>query len=1090
MRYRQISGAHLRRYGREKMNLKQNLAVMMLALAMPAMIFAQANSSALSGVVRDPSAAVITGAAITVTNSETGLTRTRESDPAGRYRVGELPPGTYQITVSMAGFNRETRKDLVLQVGQELGLSFTLQIGALEQEIVVTSEAPVVETTTASVARVVSQEQLRELPLNGRSFTDLITLDTMASTPGNQAKGTANYGNSAQLTVAGARSDSNSFTLDGTDINGTANGSPGSAAGVQLGVDTIREFQVITANAKAEYGRNSGAIVNAVTRSGTNDMHGTLFEFLRNKTLDARRFIDLPTAQNPNGSLPPFKRNQFGGSLGGRIKQDKSFYFLAYEGLRQRLTETQVYRVPTADGRRGIGAGVLNTVTNTRPDVVVHPSIVPYVNLWPSPSLGSRSYGDGTADYFGPVVQPTNENFGSARFDHTYSEKDFLFARYTTSRGDSVIPSQLLSDSSFLSANQFITAQYDRIISSTMLNMFRAGFNRSFNDISPGQAPGGENLGFTPGQPIGSLGPTPLSTLGPAGIVRLYQVQNSFQFDDNLTINRGAHTWKFGTAVQRFQWNSDQPAFVQGSITFNSFTNFLLAGPTGTGATFLLPESSTYRHIRTTMYGFYGQDDWRVSPRLTINYGLRWEFTTGLKETDDLVSYILDPQTSRLEDVKVGELWDNKIKNFQPRLGLNWSLDEESKTVLSGGLGIFHNQVLHNSMVSFRAQQPFYFRGSFAGINSVGVFPNVRAMIATTANGADQPTAAAFRVTRTFDHDNFKTPTYYRYNMTIQRALPGQLVARVGYVGSFSRHLARRQGLNTFPQPIKQADGSLFFPCATASAVCSTPAPQFINPNFSQIEWMSSDANSSYNALTANLQQKFRNGMSFQASYTYSKCIDDASSSETNYSTAATLGQWSPDRTLERARCNFNIPHAFVANGLYELPFGSGRSFMNSGGVADWVLGNWQIGGVLTIQQGLPFTVTTNFRAPGFTGFAANRPNTSPNADATKATQEPFGTREQFFDTSIFSNPAGGTLGTAGRNYLLGAPLVQLNFTLSKSFSISEQTKLQFRSEYFNALNQTNLSFPATNINVAGAGRITDTSTKARQIQLALKLTF
>jgi hypothetical protein len=1058
------------------------LLVAVAGVALPRNLFAQATSSAISGVIHDPSQAVIAGAAITVTNTETGLTRTRESDPSGRYRVGELPPGSYQISVSMPGFSRETRKDVTLQVGQEVGLNFTLKVGALEQELVVTGEAPIVETTTAAVARVVSQEQLRELPLNGRSFTDLITLDTMASTPANQAKGTANYGNSAQLSVAGARSDSNSFTLDGTDMNGTANGSPGSAAGVQLGVDTIREFQVITANAKAEFGRNSGAIVNAVTRSGTNELHGTLFEFLRNKVLDARRFIDLPTTQNPSGSLPPFKRNQFGGSVGGPIRQDKTFYFLAYEGLRQRLTETQVYRVPTASGRLGIG--VLQGAET------VHPSVVPYVNLWPLPSGGGRDYGDGTADYFGPVIQPTNENFGSARFDHTFSEKDFFFARYTTSRGDSILPGQFLSENSFVSANQFVTAQYDRIISSTLLNMFRVGFNRSFNDIAPGQVPGGDSLGFTPGQPIGSLAPTPLSTIGPGGTVQLYQVQNSFQYDDNLTVTRGAHTLKFGAAVQRFQWNTDQPAFVQGSITFNSLRNFLLAGPSGTGATFLLPESSTYRHIRSTLLGFYGQDDWRVTQRLTVNYGLRWEFTTGLKETDDLLSYIPDPLTSRLEDVKIGELWDNRINNFQPRLGINWAMDDESKTVLSGGFGIFHNQVLHNSMVSFRAQQPFYFRGAFSGINAVGVFPNIRAMIAGTANGADQPTAAAFRVTRTFDHDNFKTPTYYRYNLTLQRSLPGQVVARVGYVGAISRHLARRQGLNTFPQPVRLADGSLFFPCATVSAVCSTPAPQFINPNFSQIEWMSSDANSNYNALNASLQQRFRSGMSFQASYTWSKCMDDSSSSETNYSTAATLGQWSPDRSLERARCNFNIPHSFVANGLYELPFGAGRHFMNSRGIADWVLGGWQVGGVLTIQQGLPFTVTTNFRAPGFTGFAANRPNTTPTADAKKATEEPFGTRDQYFDPSMFTNPPGGTLGTASRNFLLGPPLAQLNFTLNKSFSFTERTKLQFRSEYFNALNQTNLSFPASNINVPPPYRITDTSTKARQIQLALKLTF
>ncbi|MBI4478846.1 MAG: TonB-dependent receptor [Acidobacteria bacterium] len=1029
----------------------------------------QATSGILSGVVQDQSQAVIVGATVMATNTETGATRTAVTNSAGRYRVGELMPGTYQLAVSMEGFRREVRREIVLQVGQELTLSFSLQVGEVEQQVEVTAEVPIVDTTTAVVSAVVSQEQLRELPLNGRSFTDLITLDTMANTPTNQnSASTGNYGAGKQLTVAGARSDANSFTLDGTDMNATSNNTPGSAAGVQLGVDAIREFQVITANAKAEYGRSSGAVVNAVTRSGTNDLHGSLFEFLRNNALDARRFIDLPTSTNPEGKLPPFKRNQFGGTVGGPVRPDTSFYFLAYEGLRQRLTEIQVRRVPTAAGRQG-----------------AVPAVVQYLNLWPFPTPGGRDFGDGTADYFDSVSQPTNENFGQARYDHHLSENDFLFGRYTISRGDTVLPGAFLATTGFETVNQYLTLQYDRIMGAALLNMFRAGYNRSYSNVEPNQVAGGENLGFTPGQPMGALSPSPLTGIGPAGIVKLYQVQNAFQFDDNMTWTRGNHTLKFGASVTRFQWNTDQPAFIQGSISFNNLANFrTLAG--GAGATFLLPESSTFRHLRTSLLGFFAQDDWRVSSRLTVNYGLRWEFTTGLKEIDDLVSWIPDPLKTPLSGVKVGELWDNKIKNFQPRLGVNWALDENSNTVLSGGFGIFQNQALHNSMVSFRAQLPFYFRGSFSNMSATATsnFPNIRGMIAATANGADQPTAAAFRVTRSFDHDNFKIPTFYRYNLTIQRNLPGQMAARVGYVGSVTRHLARRQSLNTFPQPVKQSDGSLLFPP-------SSVAPQFTNPEFSQIEWMSSDANSSYNALNANLQKRFSHGLTYQASYTYSKCIDDASSSETNYTTAATTGQWSPDRSLETARCNFNVPHSFVANGLYELPFGVGKAFMNSDGVSDIILGGWQIGGVVTIQQGTPFTVTTNFSTTGY-AFNANRPNVAPGVDIKEATKGSFGNRVQYFDPSAFvARPPAGTIGNASRNILLGPPIVQTNFTLSKSFSLTEQANLQFRSEFFNVFNQTNLSFPASNVNVAaGLGRINDTSTKARQIQLALKLTF
>jgi outer membrane receptor protein involved in Fe transport len=1050
--------------------------VLLILAGLPALSFGQATSGILSGVVRDPSQAVIAGASVAATNTETGVTRSSVTNASGRYRVGELMPGKYQLTVSMAGFQKEVRKDIVLQVGQEVSLNFSLQVGGVEQQVEVTAEVPVVDTTTATVSSVVNQEQLRELPLNGRSFTDLITLDTVASTPTNQnSSSTGNYGAGLQLTVAGARSDANAFTIDGTDMNATSNNTPGSAAGVQLGVDTIREFQVITSNAKAEYGRSAGAIVNAVTRSGTNDLHGSLFEFLRNNKLDARSFIDLPTETNPNGSLPPFKRNQFGGTLGGPVKTDTSFYFLAYEGLRQRLTTSFVRRVPTADGRLGIGVLTASQTVNRK--------VEPYINLYPLPSPGGTDYGDGTADYFDTVAQPANENFGSARYDHHLSESDFVFARYTIDRGDSTLPGGFLAPTSYVTSNQYLTLQYDRIMSPTLLNMFRAGYNRSYSNVNPIQVPGGENLGFTPGQPLGLLTPTPLDPIGPAGIVSLFQVQNAFQFDDNLTWTRGNHTMKFGATATRFQWNTDQPAFIQGSITFSSLANFLTLGG-GTSATFLLPESSTYRHLRTTLLGFFAQDDWRINPRLTLNYGLRWEFTTGLSETNGLISWIPDPNTTPYDGIKTGSLFDNKIKNFEPRLGFNYALDNDSKTVLSGGFGIYHNQVLHNSMVSFRAQLPFYFRGSFSNMNAAAAsnFPNIRAMIAATANGADQPTAAAFRVTRSFDALNFKTPTFYRYNFTVQRELPWQMAAKIGYVGAVSRHLARRQLLNFFPQPIQQADGSLYFPP-------SSVAPQFTNPDFSQMEWMSSDVNSSYNALTASLQKRFSQGMTYQASYTYSKCIDDSSSSETNYTTAATNGQWSPDRSLETARCNFNIPHSFVLNGLYELPFGTGRKMLNSGGVSNIILGGWQVGGVITIQQGVPFTVTTNLKTKGY-GFNANRPNLNPGVDINSITQGNFGNRDQYFDASVFTNPPAGTIGNASRNILLGPPIVQTNFTLSKVFPLTEKTNLQFRSEFFNLLNQTNLGIPANNINASGAGKIKSTSTSNREIQFALKVTF
>ncbi|MCH8268555.1 MAG: carboxypeptidase regulatory-like domain-containing protein, partial [Acidobacteria bacterium] len=471
---------------------------LLVCLGVPRASWGQISSSAIVGVVRDATEAVIAGAEVTVTNVDTGISRTRESGASGLYRVGDLQPGTYQITVSMAGFNRETRRDLVLQVGREMTLNFTLQVGAVEQEVVVTGEAPVVETTISSVATNVSQEQLRELPLNGRSFADLVTLNPGAVTPHiGQGRG-ANYGFAPQLSVAGARTDANSFRIDGTDLMDTRNQSPGSAAGVQLGVDTIREFQIVTANGKAEYGRNAGAVINAVSRSGTNEWHGSAFEFIRNNKMDARRFENL-------GDLPPFKRNQFGVTLGGPIQRDKSFFFVGYEGLRQRLNESRVWDVPTADGRLGIGV--------LEPGEVVDPRIVPYLNLYPLPN--GKDIGGGVGLLAADTSQPTTENFGSGRIDHNLSENDFFFARYTVSRADSSSVSQLLSDQASNTSRHLLTVQEDHIFGPNLLNTFRFGFNRSLGFSSPATVEGTESLGFAPGLPMGQISAGDVFSLGP-----------------------------------------------------------------------------------------------------------------------------------------------------------------------------------------------------------------------------------------------------------------------------------------------------------------------------------------------------------------------------------------------------------------------------------------------------------------------------------------------------------------------------------------------------------------------------------------------
>ena len=1054
-------------------------------LAMQGMVFGQATSSAISGVVRDASQAVIAGATVTVTNVDTGISRTVESRASGLYRVGDLVPGNYQITATMAGFTRETRRGIALLVGQEATVNFTLQVGAVEQEVVVTGEAPVVETTISSVATNVTEEQLRELPLNGRAFTDLVTLNPGAVTPHVAQGRGANYGFATQLAVAGARTDANSFRLDGTDMMDTRNQNPGSAAGVQLGVDTIREFQVVTTNGKAEYGRNAGAIINAVSRSGTNEWHGSAFEFLRNNELDARRFENL-------GELPPFKRNQFGATFGGPIVRDKTFFFLGYEGLRQRLNESAVFDVPTAQGRLGIGV--------LQPGEVVDPRIVPYLNLYPLPNVADER--GGVASFSTDSSQPTTENFGSARIDHNFSENDFFFARYTYSRADSSSIGNLLSDQVANTSRHLFTIQEDHIFSPTVLNTVRIGFNRSFGFSSPALVKGGENLGFAPGIPMGQISAGDVSALGPEGIGIVDDLQNAFQYEDNLTYTRGNHTMKFGAMAQRFQWNSDNPAFQYGSYAFDDLREMLrvrFGDPT-----YRLPISSTNRGLRTWLLGFFAQDDYRVRPNLTLNIGLRWEFTTGISEVNGKIAYLRNgPLASTLDDIVTGKMWENHIKMFEPRIGFNWALGQSQMTSLSGGFGIFHNQILHNSFVSFRDQLPFNFRASAQNVDARTAFPDIERVVLQAGQN--------FNSSRHFDFENFKTPTFYRYNLTIQRQLPGEMALRVGYVGALGRHMARRQLLNVFPQPVVQPDGSLFFPPSPGS-------PQTINPDFGRIEWMSSDVNSTYSSLVATLQKRFSRGVTFQANYTWSKSLDDYSQSETNFSGEANANpQWGPDRSLDRARSSFNVPHVFVFNGIYQLPFGSGMRYLNTGGVANAILGGWQIGGIVTLQQGLPFTIGSNISDGSRFRFRADRPNLKPGVDINEVTSgtsagcvvsgggtandiapgTPVGTRTLYFDPCIFSEPAAGTIGNAARNLIIGPDLRNVNFTLSKHFDIREGMRLQFRSEFFNLFNRVQLRNPAARVFTnrlgvnASAGLINSSlDGSARQIQLGLKLTF
>lgn len=1067
------------RQGAEKISALEEIAVQnsrwililcaFFCLGLPGFLFGQATSSAISGTVRDTSQSVISGAEVSVTNSETGLSRQAQTDSQGRYRIGDLAPGTYQAVVTMAGFSKETQSGISLLVGQEQTLTFTMQVGSVQQEVTVTGAVPLVETTTATVSGNVNQEQMRELPLNGRSFTDLIALQAGTLFPTSAALGTPDYGNGPQLSVAGSRTDQNNFMLDGTDIGTPTNYTPGATSGYQLGVDTIREYQVITSNAKAEYGRNAGGIINAVSRSGTNQWHGGAFEFLRNSDLDARTFFTA-------GNVLPFRRNQFGAMLGGPIHKDKTFFFLGYEGLRQSLLSPGIYAVPTASARQGIG--VTPGVT-----IPVAASVVPYLNLYPLPN--GPILGQGVGDYNTTIGNPITENYGSARLDQNFSEKDMMFGRFTIDKGTNSSVPNLLTVMGYTTTNDYLTLQEDHIFNPVLLNTVRFGFDRSLYHTTLSNVPNSQGLNFAPGQPMGNLGVTGLTSIGPSYIINpAFETMNAFQYSDDVSYTKGAHTMKFGTTMERFQYAKYNAATFPGTITFNNLADFLQAGPVGTGGMLLLPGSNPRRNLRNTLMAFYAQDDYKVTPKLTMNLGLRWEAPTGMNDVQGKSSYLGGGPflTTYPSGMVIGAYWKNRLDLFSPRFGFNWAPGDQ-KTSIMGGAGIYYNQLLGNAFISYQDSLPFYERATITNFNATTTFPNEPAMVAASGGGT------GYLVTRNYDYYNFKTPTVYRYNLTIKRELPGQILFSVGYVGAMTRHLQREEALNTFPWPVVQANGSLYFPPSSVT-------PQYVNPSFNAIDFMVSDANADYNALQVSLTKRYSQGLTFQANYTWSKSLDDFSNSE---STAAESGvgrddEYGLDRSLDRGLSTFNAPQVFIFNTVYELPAGPGKHWLNGHGVASAILGGWQTGGILTLQSGVPFTVTAGSIATAGYGFTAIRPNLIAGSNVTSSTGL---TPQHWFNSALYTVPPPGTIGDAARDLLIGPGLFTINFSLSKNFAIGERMKLQFRGEFFNVLNHTNFAEPnggvfssASGLISPTAGQITTIVGTPRQIQFGLKLTF
>lgn len=1034
---------------------------------------AQEIRATISGTVTDASGGLVPKVTVTVRNLDTGLESVTTTADDGSFRVAALLPGNYEVHAELSGFKTEVRRGISLAVGEHAVITLQLVVGERTEKVEVSDAPPLVESTTSELSGLVNDKQMRDLPLNGRDFFQLTLLQPGVVPTLNAGPNPWGQGGITKAAVNGMRPTYNNITIDGTDVNDpTYNIPPGGAAGAFLGVEAIREFRILTNTMSAEYGRNAGAAISAVTQSGTNNLHGSLFEFLRNSAFDAKNFFDLPNEQ-----IPHFSRNQFGGTLGGPIAKNKTFFFFNYEGLREALGRTATSTVPNALAHQGILPDPANPGSTI--NVGVNPAVQPFLDLFPLPN--GVDFGDGTALLTTSASQPTTENYVTGRIDHQLSSKDFFFGRYTLDRSETNNPFLSTFVPGFPSVqfrrNQFLTLAETRSFTPTILNEFRFGFNRTLYGASATTVvPGASISAISPDLPLGLIDIQGLSALGNSVLFPINSAGNTFQFTDNVSFSHKHHFLKVGADVRRIQMNGIFDLFVGGNYTFFTLSDFLQGAPFSFfGA---LPGSNSSRGYRQTQLAFFVQDDFKVRPNFTLNIGLRYEYGTTPSEANNRHVNIRDILNDT--DVTLGDpLYLAPKKMFAPRIGFAWTPWPSGRTVVRAGFGIFYDQLWMNFYGNTRWSPPHYHTTFFL----FPEFPDALAGAgATIPIGINAP--FEFRPSQ---------PYAMQYNLNIQRELPGRTVIKVGYVGSRGVHLPAQPQIN-IPTPDILPDGTLFFPAG---------APRR-NPNFGPVSLISTSSRSFYNALQLTAERRMHQGLQYQLAYTFSKSIDDVSGPyPTDYTTDPAVPQNSFDLKANRAASSFDHTHAFVLNFTYELPYGPQKRFgANSGPVARAVLGDWAVSGIGSFITGNPFTVILGFDRCQ-TVDAPCRPDIVPGALRI------LGDPSQWFDPAGFQLQPAGFLGNAPRNVLRAPGLADVGLALLKSFRLSEKCRLEFRTEFFNIMNHPNFAAPnntrdptgaggrgdvvfsdPSGTPVGNAGTIFSTVTTSRQIQFALKLAF
>jgi Carboxypeptidase regulatory-like domain/TonB dependent receptor/TonB-dependent Receptor Plug Domain len=1086
---------------------------------------AQVVGATLSGTVTDQSGGSLPQATISIRNVATGIARASTTSSAGFYSVPNLLPGAYEVRASAQGFSTVVQTGITLTVGEQQVLNFTLQVGQMTQTIQVSTEAPNVELASSSISAVINSTTVRELPLNGRSWTDLAALQPGVSAITAQAdfsvggdRGNRGFGN--QITIAGARPEQNNYRLDGVSINDFNNAAPGSVLGGDMGVDAIQEFSVLTSNVSAEYGRTSGGVINAITKSGTNQFHGSAYEFLRNDHLDAANFFE-----NAGGiKKASFRQNQFGVAAGGPIRKDKLFVFGDYEGLRRSKGVPYSITVPSNAARLGILAGetAANQTAGTpcmngnAPGHYLSPlasrcvddNVAKYLPFWPvSTNIPAGSNGN-TASYTFPAPQVVDENFFTIRGDDKISEKDSLAGTYLRDFTPYSSPDGL--DAVLINSKtnrQIVTLEETHIFTPTLVNSARFGFSREWelNDKGVGAINPLANdptLAAVPNQfaahVLGNNLGIDTFNGGVNGNSNFVYAWNSYQGYDDAFWTHGTHSLKFGGGVERQQLNRLSHTDPSGVFTFGSLSDFLTNNPskfTGEDATTVTPQG-----LRQTILGLYVQDDWRFRPNLTFNLGLRWEMSTAINDNHGGIVNLVNMGINKIDPLPLcgkfvptscapgGPLFGNFThRNFEPRVGFAWDPFRNGKTAVRGSFGVFDILPLaYQYIASATKQFPFVSSGSLRACGDPltclrpgdfykGAFPKI-----SPATG-DGGTTKGGNTIEQYPHRSYDM----QWNLNIQRELVKNLTAMVGYVGSRGVH-----------EPFRVDDADIVIPTLTPEGRWLFPNPfqsgTKINPYYGSIGRLTYEGNSYFHALEVAVQKAMSHGIQFQTSFTWGKSMDTGSAAghgDQFSNSISSLPYY--DLRMLRTRSDFDTKRTLVVSATWQVPSPKSQS-----GPAAWIANGWELGWIFKANDGVPFTATWGtgndpqglnngddwafpdvLTKPGCATLTnPGNPNhyiktecfavpTAPSPDFFNRAQ-PLGC-DQSFGSSDPTQPnylwCTNLRGTAGRNLLTGPGTTNLDFSIYKNHTIkriSESFNVQFRAEFFNILNHANFALP------------------------------